>query len=416
MVLLLIPAAPLLAQLANNTVTVTASQSSTLQPDEAVLSVTVSSGVDKSLDDVVGAVAGLGITATSLVQISSPLTASSSSVPLPSNVPAPSFGWTFQLVVPFSKLKDTTSALASLQKSIPQNNSGLSLSYSLLSTRVSGQQTPACNLANLVSQARAQAQDTAGAAGFKAGAIVGLTSATSNGPLLGCSLTVRFALGAMFGQPEPVITITATRTNAIQPDQVLIGLRVTSSTTAGLDDITGALTGAGITGANFAGVYTSTIYTTSGGLPTPQNQLFWSFTLTIPLSKLSATLTQVISAQQTISANKSGLTLTFYVEGIQVSPQLQQSQPCSQAALLADAQAQAKQVAAAAGVTVGPILNISEGGAAIAASLQVVPALRTGDFTSVVTSGGLGFASFLPTTVYSAPSPICSLTVQFQLM
>ena len=212
----------------------------------------------------------------------------------------------------------------------------------------------------------------------------------------------------MFGQPEPVITITATRTNAIQPDQVLIGLRVTSSTTAGLDDITGALTGAGITGANFAGVYTSTIYTTSGGLPTPQNQFFWSFTLTTPLSKLSATLTQVISAQQTISANKSGLTLTFYVEGIQVSPQLQQSQPCSQAALLADAQAQAKQVSAAAGVSAGPILSLAEGGGALGASLQVASAqLVAGDFFAGVPS---------ISTVLTTPPPTCSLTVQFQLM
>ena len=197
---------------------------------------------------------------------------------------------------------------------------------------------------------------------------------------------------------------------------MLIGLRVTSSTTAGLDDITGALTGAGITGANFAGVYTGTIYTTSGGLPTPQNELFWSFTLTTPLSKLSATLTQVISAQQTMSANNSGLTVTFYVEGVQVSPQLQQSQPCSQAVLLSDAQSWALVVANAAGVSAGPILSMAEGGDALWASLQVAPAFRTGDFTSAVTSGGLGFASFLPTTVYSAPSPTCSLTVQFQLL
>ena len=383
-VFLLIPAAHLLAQLANNTVTVTASQSSTAQPDEAVFSVTVSSGVDKSLDDVVAAVTGLGIMATNLVQISSPLTASSSSVPLPSNVPAPSLGWTFQLAVPFSKLKDTTSALASLQKSISQNNSGLSLTYSLSSTRISGQQTPNCNLADLVTKARAQAQDIASAAGFKAGAIVGLTSATSNAVPPICSLTARFAMGMMFGQPEPNITITATRTNNVQPDQVLIGLRVTSGTTAGLDDIAGALSGAGITGANFAGVYTSTIYTTSGGFPTPQNELFWSFTLTTPLSKLSATLTQVISAQQTMSANNSGLTLTFYVEGIQVSPQLQQSQPCSQAALLSDAQLWAKQEANAAGVSAGPILSIATPGAVYARS-----------------------------TVFNLT---CSLTVQFQLM
>jgi uncharacterized protein YggE len=395
MVLLLIPAAPLLAQLANNTVTVTASQSSTAQPDEAVFSVTVTSGVDKSLDDVVAALTGLGITAANLVQISSPLPGNSSSVPLPSNVPAPSLGWTFQRVVPFSKLKDTTAALTALQKSIPQNNSGLTLSFTLSGTRLSGQQTPACILADLVTKARAQAQDIAGAAGFKAGTIVGLTSATSTAAFQGCSLTVRFALGVMFGQPEPVITITATRTNAIQPDQVLIGLSVTSGTTAGLDDITGALTGAGISGANFAGVYTTTIYTTSGGLPTRQGALVWSFTLTAPVAKLSATISQVLSSEQTISANNSGLTLTFYVEGMQVSQQLQQSQPCPQAALLADAQAQAKQVAAAAGVSAGPILSMAEG--------TSVPAVQA----------ALGLAML---TVYLTPQTLCSLTVQFQLM
>ena len=78
---------------------------------------------------------------------------------------------------------------------------------------------------------------------------------------MACSLTARYALGTMFGQPGPnTITITATRTNNIQPDQVLMNLNVTSGTTAGLDDITNALTGAGISGASFTGFYSSTIY------------------------------------------------------------------------------------------------------------------------------------------------------------
>jgi uncharacterized protein YggE len=334
--------------------------------------------------------------------------------PLPPGFVGPQ--WIFQLVVPFSKFKDTTGALTALQKSISQNNSGLTLSFTLSGTQISGQQTPSCNLTDLVAKARAQAQDIAGAAGFKAGATVGLSSATSNGTLLGCLLTARFALGAMFGQPEPVITITATRTNNIQADQVLIGLSIQSTTTAGLDDITSALTAAGVAGATFTGV---TSFYTSTGIQPPQVALVWSFTLTAALAKLSATLAQIISAQQTISGNNSGLTLTFYVEGTQVSPQLQQSQTCPQAALLADAQAQAKQVAAAAGVSAGAILSMSEGGAAIPASLQVLPAFQTaiGDFSGVVTSGGLDFASILTPTVLPTPqSTTCSLTVQFQLM
>jgi hypothetical protein len=65
---------PLLAQIVNNTVTVTASQSpTTLQPDEAVFSVAVISGLDKSLDDAVAAVSSLGITAANLVSFGFPL-------------------------------------------------------------------------------------------------------------------------------------------------------------------------------------------------------------------------------------------------------------------------------------------------------------------------------------------------------
>jgi uncharacterized protein YggE len=385
MFFLLVPVAPLLAQLANNTVTVTASQSSAAQPDEAVFSVTVTAGIDKSLDDIVAAISGLGITTANLVNVSSAFVYVGPAPP-----PGPELQWFFQLAVPLAKLKDTTTALSSLLTSISQNNSGLSLSFSLSGTRPSAQQAPGCDLAKLISQARAQAQDIASAGGFNAGAIVGLTSSTSTTPLFGCSLTVRFALGAMFGQPGPNITITATRTNAIQADQVRILLDVTSSATAGLDDVTSALTGAGIAGGAFAGFYATTIRPAPGGPQTPQPGFTWLFNLTVPLAKLSSTITQILSAEQTISAKNSGLSLAFSVEDTQISQELQQSQICPQAALLADAQAQAKQVAAAAGVLAGPILSMAEGSSGVA-SLQAAPGV-------------------------TSPPPICPLTVQFQLM
>ncbi|HKE25258.1 MAG TPA: hypothetical protein VKB88_23025, partial [Bryobacteraceae bacterium] len=47
----------LVGQLNSNTVTVTASQNSISQPDQAIFDVTVSSGPDKSLDDIVKSVA-----------------------------------------------------------------------------------------------------------------------------------------------------------------------------------------------------------------------------------------------------------------------------------------------------------------------------------------------------------------------
>jgi hypothetical protein len=205
-------AAPLLAQLANNTVTVTASQTSTAQPDEAVFNVNVSSGADKSLDYVVAAVAGVGITAADLVAIGNPSYAN--------GLPADAFlNWNFQLFVPLSKLKDTMAALTALQQTISQN-SVLTLKFTMSGTRASRQLTPECNLADLVAKARAQAQDIASAAGLNAGVIVSLTSVTLNGSPLECSLTARFALGAMFGQPGPnSITIKAARTINTPPDR-----------------------------------------------------------------------------------------------------------------------------------------------------------------------------------------------------
>ena len=125
----------------------------------------------------------------------------------------------------------------------------------------------------------------------------------------------------------------------------------------------------------------------------------------------SATLTQLVSAQQSISANNSGLTLTFYVEGTQASQQLQQAQPCSQAALLGDAQAQAKQVAAAAGVSAGAVLSIDS---VASAALQ----LLAGSFYSqaAISVASPTPAVWFPTPVYTTPQTTCSLTVQFQLM
>ena len=101
---------------------------------------------------------------------------------------------------------------------------------------------------------------------------------------------------------------------------------------------------------------------------------------------------------------------------MQVSQQLLQSQPCSQAALLTDAQAQAKQAATGAGVSAGAILSMGEGSSG--AALQVGPGyqlvadypLNTG-ITSVL-GGTVAYSN----TLLTPPPLTCSLTVQFQLM
>ncbi len=387
----------LLGQPNNNTVTVTVSRPGNPQPDQAVFGITVYSGSDKTLDDVLAALTGSGITAANLVGISAPAIPSQT---VPPRV-QPGLQWNFTSAVPFSKLKETTASLTSLQAAVAQKNNGMFLTFALQNTQASPQ-AQACDLGGLVNDARAQAQKIAGPAGASAGAIVGIAGTiVQSSPV--CLLTVKFALGAMFGQPGPnAMTVTASRTLSPARDQVLILLSVGSGLNAGLDDITAALQAAGITGSAFSGVTTQPIPPPiASPSPAPAPGLVWSFTLAVPLSKLAASLSQLSTAAQTF-ATRPGLFLNFFVGGL-----LPSSEPaCPEADLLADARAYAQKLAAAAGVIAGGILSLTAG---VDASVGLpVPVIRTGDFTSV---SGFGLASF----VLSAPVPACSRTVQFQL-
>jgi len=154
----------LLGQLNSNTVTVTVWQNSSSQPDQAIFNVTVGSGMDKSLDDIVKSVASVGISAVDLVGIS---------------FPSAQIQWSFQLPVPVSSLKQTTASLAALQTAIAQ--SGGSLSFSLGGTQNSGTPQQSCDFAGLIANAQAQAQSSTAAAGSAVGRITGISGSTSQG-------------------------------------------------------------------------------------------------------------------------------------------------------------------------------------------------------------------------------------------
>jgi hypothetical protein len=205
------------------------------------------------------------------------------------------------------------------------------------------------------------------------------------------------AAAPVFGQvASPTLTITATRSVTPQPNDVAFELTVSSGATASLDQILAALSGLGITTADLASVFNSA------------SQPFqWSFTLAVPIAKLNTTIGSLTQLQQNIGQNNSGLTLTFTVVGTlasQLSQQMQQSQPCSNTELIADATAQGQKVAAAAGFTLGPILTLSK--AANPAYLNFI--IENGSFLT-------GY--IVPSIYFSGSvSPLtCSLVVQFQL-
>jgi hypothetical protein len=207
---------------------------------------------------------------------------------------------------------------------------------------------------------------------------------------------ILLASAPLFAQLEShTLAISATRTITPQPDQVVFGLTVSSPASASLDQIVAALSGLGITDANLTGI---------GNLVPFQ----WGFNLVAPLSKLSTTIGAIVKLEETIGQNNSGLALTYTVEGTQVSGQLLQSQSCSNTDLMADATAQAEKLVAAAGLTLGPILRVSN-----------VPVAQSGAIpTNVqheITFLSGSFSDFLlgsPTT-----SPVtCSLLVKFKLL
>jgi uncharacterized protein YggE len=393
----------LFGQLSPNAVTVNViSQAAVVPPSQVAFSVTVTAGFNKTLDQIVGALSGLGITAANLVGVSSLAAAYSTAQP------QPTLAWVFRLTVPFSQQTEVTGSLTSLQNTIGQNNTGLSLSFSVTGTQAATLSSQNCNLAALVSSARTQAQSLASAAGLSAGAIVGITSAVSNSVSPACSLTVSFWLGSASFQPTVnTITINASQTNALPLDQVTMVLDVASGLTASLDDVTGALQGAGIAGANFSGV--NVVPYVSNG-PAGSSSLNWAFTLVVPLSKLNSTLTQLAGALQTIQQQSLGLSLTFSVLGLS-SSQAPQPPSCPDTTLMAEAQTQAQQVATAAALSLGPIQAMS-------GSQNL-----SGSLAAEVIEGGSLFATTTSTSVpsitgevLSSPGFVCSISVQYQLL
>jgi hypothetical protein len=167
------------------------------------------------------------------------------------------------------------------------------------------------------------------------------------------SLSILFLVAApVFGQLDPhTITISASRSTYLQPDDAVFNLSVSAGAATSLDQVVAALSSLGITSSDLTGV---------NNTYAPPN-LQWNFTLAVPLSSLTATIGSLTKLEQTITQNNSGLMLTFRVNGTEVSQQLGQSQSCSNSELIADATTQAQKLAAAAALTLGAIAKLSNG-------------------------------------------------------
>jgi hypothetical protein len=159
-----------------------------------------------------------------------------------------------------------------------------------------------------------------------------------------------------------------------------------------------ALQPVGVTAAEFSGV-SSVLQAVIGDGRNPPPQLQWNFTLPSALTSITATINALNTLQQSITQKNSGFTLSFLIEGTQISPQLQQMQVCPLAELLSNAQAQAQKLANVAGASLGAVLAMA------------------GSAPNSTTANNVSFG-ILGAYSFSTPqsSPLCSITVKFSLL
>ena len=181
LLLLLLSFSPLaFGQLDSNSITVSASNNATVQPDQAIFSVSVGSSLSTGLDDVLTALQGSGITAANFSGVGT--NGVSSSLGAPGVVATPTLLWYFTLPAPLANTKATVATLTTVQQNIAKLNSGLTMSFNLAGTQVSQQlaQSQTCSLSGLIASATTQAQNLAAAGGLTLGAILAMSSSTSN--------------------------------------------------------------------------------------------------------------------------------------------------------------------------------------------------------------------------------------------
>jgi uncharacterized protein YggE len=376
-------------------ISVTATLGQNIQPDQTIFNVSIQSPLTTTLDDLTSALKGTPLTPATFSSVTSVQNYATNNKP-----PTMALNWLFQLPVPLASVKDQVATLQALATTLAQAQTPLSLSYTASGPQASATaQTQGCGVSDLVSAARTKAQQIAGAANGKPGNISAMSFSVST--MIGPSATAPYvipacSLGVTFGGAQQVpnaIAVSATRTVNVPPDMVTIYAYVDNGAIATIDGALAALPGSGFTAAN--------LYNFSANSQSGQSLLEWDFSVAVPFSKMKDTLAAL---QQAASQNTA---VSFFVGGTQLSPQLLAAQDCSYASLLNDAQAQARQVTAAAGVSLNDLISVGE-------SPTATPVILQGDFSQIIPVARVGIYNPL---VYYPNVPgqptSCTLVAQY---
>jgi hypothetical protein len=180
---------------------VTATRPTSATADLIVLSVDLITPTSLGRDDVFAAVQGSIVTPANFTGVRSIYSVGTGSLLVNT------LDWSFGVTAPIGNFNTTITQLQALQQLVTQKKNGMSVSFSVGGTQLSAQaqQGLTCSVADLLSDARAQAQKMAVATGAGVGNVLAMSGATVTQPASGalfsspvsvpsCTLTVKFAL------------------------------------------------------------------------------------------------------------------------------------------------------------------------------------------------------------------------------
>lgn len=207
--------------------------------------------------------------------------------------------------------------------------------------------------------------------------------------------------GLAFAQLDPyTLTVTASRAVTTTPDQVSLGVFVTSPQSASLADVLAIVQAVGLTQANLINV-------TAGTGTNPEPLVYWTFTTTVSYSGMKDAITKFNALQSAVMKKNPAFDINFGVSGVQTSPQAVAAQTCPMATLMADARGQAQALAQAAGFGLGSISTITDSGGIGIGGVGV--AQSAGSTFNIATG--------IVQPYYASPSQvlICTIIVKFKL-
>jgi len=136
----------------------------------------------------------------------------------------------------------------------------------------------------------------------------------------------------------------------------------------------------------------------------------WDFAYSIPVTKVNDVLIALVRVR-----TNSAMEMGFAISRTDMSPKLQASKICPYPTLASYARRQAETMPQAAGVSVGPVLALSD--ATTGRPTMVVPEFSFAADPSVlkIATGGIKVGNSAYWVIGVPPPPTCALKVQYKL-